>query len=61
MAAAGKTLRELPAYHSCGRSYGGRCLAGNEVCYKCKQPGHIANFCPQKLLGITSNQTSTSQ
>ncbi|KAA0037351.1 gag-protease polyprotein [Cucumis melo var. makuwa] len=26
IAAAGKTLKELPAYHSCGRSHGGRCL-----------------------------------
>ncbi|KAA0066398.1 uncharacterized protein E6C27_scaffold21G004740 [Cucumis melo var. makuwa] len=31
------------------------------VCYKCKQPGHIADFCPQKMFGTTSNQTSSSQ
>ncbi|KAA0042186.1 ty3-gypsy retrotransposon protein [Cucumis melo var. makuwa] len=29
IAAAGKTLRELPACHSCGRSHGERCLAGS--------------------------------
>ncbi|KAA0045223.1 gag protease polyprotein [Cucumis melo var. makuwa] len=38
--AAGKTLKELPACRSCRRSHGGRCSAGSEVCYKCKQPGH---------------------
>ncbi|XP_050941557.1 uncharacterized protein LOC127149734 [Cucumis melo] len=30
LVAAGKTLRELPACRSCGRSHGGRCLAGSE-------------------------------
>ncbi|TYK04681.1 gag-protease polyprotein [Cucumis melo var. makuwa] len=46
LAAAGRTLRALPVCHSCGRFHGGRCLAGSGVCYKCKQPGHIADFCP---------------
>ncbi|TYK09804.1 gag-protease polyprotein [Cucumis melo var. makuwa] len=57
-----KTLREVPASCRCGRSHEGRCLAGSGVlCYKCKQLGHIAYFCPQKLLETTLNQTSTSQ
>ncbi|KAA0053352.1 pol protein [Cucumis melo var. makuwa] len=34
LAAAGRTLRELPVCHSCGRFHGGRCLAGSGVCYK---------------------------
>ncbi|KAA0037146.1 gag-protease polyprotein [Cucumis melo var. makuwa] len=55
----GKTLTELPVCRSCGRSHRGRCLAGSGVCYKCKQPRNIVNFCPQKLLETTSNQTPT--
>ncbi|XP_050939304.1 uncharacterized protein LOC127148918 [Cucumis melo] len=55
LATAGKTMRELPAYQSCGRYHGGRCLARNGVCFRCKQPGHIVDFCPQKLLETTSN------
>ncbi|KAA0025446.1 gag-protease polyprotein [Cucumis melo var. makuwa] len=27
-----------------GRSHGRCCLVGSGVCYKCKQPGHIADF-----------------
>ncbi|KAA0033782.1 ty3-gypsy retrotransposon protein [Cucumis melo var. makuwa] len=61
LAAAGKTARELPACRSCGRYHGGRCLAGSGVCFRCKQPGHTIDFCPQKLLEITSNQTPTFQ
>ncbi|TYK22884.1 RNA-directed DNA polymerase-like protein [Cucumis melo var. makuwa] len=61
LAAAGKTLRELPACRSCGRSHGGHCLVGSGVCYKCKRLGHITDFCPKKLLGTTSNQISTFQ
>ena len=60
LVAAGKTLRELPACRSCGRSHGGCCLAGSGVCFICKQPRHTADFCPQKLLETTSNQTPTS-
>ncbi|KAA0036798.1 putative mitochondrial protein [Cucumis melo var. makuwa] len=37
---------------SYGRSYGGRCLARSGVCYKCKQPGHIADFCPKNCSGL---------
>ncbi|TYJ97419.1 histone H2B.3-like [Cucumis melo var. makuwa] len=61
LVAAGKTLRELSVCRSCGRSHGGRCLTGSGVCYKYKKLEHIAEFCPQKLLGTTSNQTNTFQ
>ncbi|KAA0052078.1 ty3-gypsy retrotransposon protein [Cucumis melo var. makuwa] len=57
----GKTLRELPACRRCERSHEGRCLAGSRVCYKCKQPWHITDFCPQRMFGTTSNQTFASQ
>ncbi|TYK22469.1 gag-protease polyprotein [Cucumis melo var. makuwa] len=53
LAAAGWTLRELPTCHSFERSHGG-------CCYKRKQLGHIADFCPQKLLETTLNKTSPS-
>ncbi|KAA0034118.1 gag-protease polyprotein [Cucumis melo var. makuwa] len=61
IAEAGKTFKELPTCHSCERSHERRCLAGSGVCYKCKQPGQIADFYPQKLFRPASNQTSTSQ
>ncbi|KAA0040880.1 pol protein [Cucumis melo var. makuwa] len=53
LAAAGKTLRELPVCPSCGRVHGGRCLAGSEVFFKCKQPGHTADACPRKPIETT--------
>ncbi|TYJ99790.1 gag-protease polyprotein [Cucumis melo var. makuwa] len=34
LAAAGRTLRELPACTTCGRVHGGRCLAGSGVCFR---------------------------
>ncbi|KAA0036538.1 pol protein [Cucumis melo var. makuwa] len=43
LAAAGRTLRELPACTTCGRVHGGRCLAGSGVCFRCRQPGHTAD------------------
>ncbi|TYK03710.1 gag-protease polyprotein [Cucumis melo var. makuwa] len=46
LAAAGRTLRELPACGRCGRVHGGRCLVGSGVCFRCKQPGHNADVCP---------------
>ncbi|KAA0056320.1 gag protease polyprotein [Cucumis melo var. makuwa] len=61
LATVGKTLRELPTCQICGRYHRGRCLAGIVVCFRCKQPGHTADLCPQKLLETTSNQTSTYQ
>ncbi|TYK01343.1 ty3-gypsy retrotransposon protein [Cucumis melo var. makuwa] len=32
----------------------------SEVYFECKKQGHTVDFCPQKLFGTTSNQTSTS-
>ncbi|KAA0066367.1 retrotransposon protein, putative, Ty3-gypsy subclass [Cucumis melo var. makuwa] len=61
LAATGKTVRELPACQSCGIYHGGCCLAGSRICFRCKQPEHTVDFCLQKLLETTSNQTPTSQ
>ncbi|XP_004491986.1 uncharacterized protein [Cicer arietinum] len=30
----------------CGRDHGRECLVGKQFCYYCKQPGHMAPFCP---------------
>ncbi|KAA0053355.1 gag protease polyprotein [Cucumis melo var. makuwa] len=61
LAAAGRTLRELPPCGRCGRVHGSRCLLGSGVCFRCKQPGHNADVCPQKLIGTTPHQPSASQ
>ncbi|TYJ97082.1 pol protein [Cucumis melo var. makuwa] len=61
LAAAGRTLRELLVCHSCGRVYGGRCLAGSGVCFRCRQPGHTADACPRKLIETTPHQPPASQ
>ncbi|KAA0045460.1 ty3-gypsy retrotransposon protein [Cucumis melo var. makuwa] len=61
LVAAGRTLRELPVCPSCGRVHGGRCLAGSRVCFRCRQPGHIADACPQKLIETTLYQSPASQ
>ncbi|KAA0032401.1 retrotransposon protein, putative, Ty3-gypsy subclass [Cucumis melo var. makuwa] len=36
----GRTLRELPVFHSCGSVHGGRCLVKSGVCFRYRQPGH---------------------
>ncbi|KAA0047517.1 pol protein [Cucumis melo var. makuwa] len=61
IAAIERTLTELHACCSYGRSHGGRCLLESRVRFKWKQLGYTIDFCPQKLLGTISNQTSTSQ
>ncbi|XP_050935678.1 uncharacterized protein LOC107991992 [Cucumis melo] len=61
LVAAGRTLRELPVCRRCGRVHGGRCLVGSGVCFRCKQPGHTADICPQKLIESTPHQPPTSQ
>ncbi|TYK28169.1 gag protease polyprotein [Cucumis melo var. makuwa] len=61
LAAAGRTLRELPACTTCGRVHGGRCLAGSGVCFRCRQPGHTADACPRKPFETTPYQPSASQ
>ncbi|KAA0042129.1 gag-protease polyprotein [Cucumis melo var. makuwa] len=52
LAAAGRTLRELPACGRCGRVHGGRYLIGSGVCFRCKQPGHTADFVLKNSLGL---------
>ncbi|KAA0040368.1 ty3-gypsy retrotransposon protein [Cucumis melo var. makuwa] len=61
LAAAGRTLRELPICPSCGRVHGGRCLAGSEVCFRCRQPRYTSDACPWKLIETTLHQPPTSQ
>ncbi|TYK21999.1 ty3-gypsy retrotransposon protein [Cucumis melo var. makuwa] len=61
LVAAGRTLRVLLVYPSCGRVHGGRCLIGSGVCFKCRQPGYTADACPQKLIETTPHQPPTSQ
>ncbi|KAA0043063.1 ty3-gypsy retrotransposon protein [Cucumis melo var. makuwa] len=61
LAAAGRTLRELPTCTTCGRVHGGRCLAGSGVCFRCRQPGHTADVCPRKPFETTPPQPSASQ
>ncbi|KAL4016633.1 hypothetical protein IC575_024285 [Cucumis melo] len=61
LAAAGRTLRELPVCNTCRRVHGGRCLVGSEVCFRCRQPGHIADACPRKPFETTPYQPSASQ
>ncbi|KAA0035911.1 gag-protease polyprotein [Cucumis melo var. makuwa] len=61
LVAAGRTLRELPVCRRCGRAHGGRFLIGSGVCFKCKQPGHTADACPQKLIETTPHQPPASQ
>ncbi|TYK02364.1 gag protease polyprotein [Cucumis melo var. makuwa] len=61
LAAAGRTLRELPTCTTCGRVHGGRCLAGSGVCFRCRQPGHTADVYPRKPFETTPHQPSTSQ
>ncbi|KAL4023182.1 hypothetical protein IC575_016932 [Cucumis melo] len=44
-----------------GRVHGGRCLAGSGVCFRCRQPGHTTDACPQKPFETTPHQSSASQ
>ncbi|TYK26964.1 pol protein [Cucumis melo var. makuwa] len=43
------------------RVHGGRCLAGSGVCFRCRQPEHTADACPQKPFETTPHQPSASQ
>ncbi|KAL0550368.1 hypothetical protein IC582_014876 [Cucumis melo] len=61
LAAAGRTLRELPTCTTCGKVHGGQCLAGSGVCFRCRQPGHTADACPRKPLETTPRQPSAPQ
>ncbi|KAA0040279.1 ty3-gypsy retrotransposon protein [Cucumis melo var. makuwa] len=60
LAAAGRTLRELPASGRCGRVHEGHCLIGSGVCFRCKQPGHNADVCAHKLIRTTPHQPFAS-
>ncbi|KAA0041470.1 ty3-gypsy retrotransposon protein [Cucumis melo var. makuwa] len=61
LAAARRTLRELPVCPSCGRVHGGRCLTGSGVFFRCRQPGHTADACSLKPIETTLHQPPTSQ
>ncbi|TYK22124.1 ty3-gypsy retrotransposon protein [Cucumis melo var. makuwa] len=61
LAVVRRALRELPVCGRCGRVHGGRCLIGSGVCFRCKQPEHTADVCPQKLIGTTPHQPPASQ
>ncbi|KAL0551817.1 hypothetical protein IC582_010906 [Cucumis melo] len=61
LAAAGRTLRELPVCYTYGRVHEGLCLAGSGVCFRCRQPGHTTDACPQKPFKTTPHQPSASQ
>ncbi|TYJ96331.1 pol protein [Cucumis melo var. makuwa] len=61
LAAAGRTLRELPVCPCCGRVHGGCCLVGSGVCFRCRQPGHTVDVCPRKPMEATSHQPPASQ
>ncbi|KAA0036560.1 retrotransposon protein, putative, Ty3-gypsy subclass [Cucumis melo var. makuwa] len=61
LAAAERTLRELPICPSCGRVHGGHCLARSEVCFRCRQPEHTADACPRKPIETTPHQPPASQ
>ncbi|XP_031278396.1 uncharacterized protein LOC116136877 [Pistacia vera] len=45
----------LPHYHKCGRQHKGNYILGTNVCFKCKQPRHMAKDC--KVTQATSLQT----
>ncbi|TYK09635.1 ty3-gypsy retrotransposon protein [Cucumis melo var. makuwa] len=61
LAAARRTLRELPICPTWERVHGGRCLTGSGVCFRCRQPGHTADACPRKPFEMTLHQPSASQ
>ncbi|KAA0046013.1 gag-protease polyprotein [Cucumis melo var. makuwa] len=61
LAAARRTLRDLPIFPSCGRVHGACCLAGSGVCFRCRQPGHTADACPWKPIKTTPHQPPASQ
>ncbi|KAA0053492.1 gag-protease polyprotein [Cucumis melo var. makuwa] len=52
LAAAGKTLRELPACGRCERVHGGRCFIGSGVCFRCKQQGIMSMFVHRDSSGL---------
>ncbi|XP_041011311.1 uncharacterized protein LOC121255089 [Juglans microcarpa x Juglans regia] len=40
-----------PTCSTCGRKHMGKCLYGQNVCFKCRKPNHLARDCPMKKSG----------
>lgn len=39
---------EIPPCPECKKRHHGKCLWNKGVCYNCREPGHIATYCPKK-------------
>ncbi|CAA0807911.1 Unknown protein, partial [Striga hermonthica] len=39
----------IPACPTCGRRHREECLVGQNICFFCRQPGHIIPNCPERL------------
>ncbi|CAA0827382.1 Unknown protein, partial [Striga hermonthica] len=40
--------QDLPACATCGRPHRGECLAGQDICFHCRRPGHRIRDCPDR-------------
>lgn len=56
-----------PPCKKCGKPHAGECLFGQNVCYRCGEPGHIASRCPRgatttaKVNAITVRDDPTTE
>ncbi|CAA0840140.1 Unknown protein, partial [Striga hermonthica] len=41
--------RQIPNCPTCGKRHRGECLVGQNICFFCRQPGHISPKCPERL------------
>ncbi|CAA0809446.1 Unknown protein, partial [Striga hermonthica] len=41
--------RQIPTYPTCGKRHRRECLVGQNICFFCRQPGHISPNCPERL------------
>ncbi|CAA0806238.1 Unknown protein, partial [Striga hermonthica] len=41
--------KKIPACSTCGKRHRGECLVGQNICFFCRQPGHISPNCPERL------------
>ncbi|CAA0806276.1 Unknown protein, partial [Striga hermonthica] len=41
--------KSIPECPTCGKYHRGECLVGQNVCFFCRQPGHISPNCPERL------------